>query len=84
MAREISAEEREMMRDAYRYLSKYIDPPAKNDSRGIAWWDMAIKEYGQLVSEKWANHPLIVEIMYAITTYLEIKAKEKVRNGKTI
>ena len=84
MAANITDEEREMMRDAYRYLAKYIDPPANGSEEAIAWWEAAVDEISDLVGKKWNNHPLIMQVMLGVFSYLEHKAKEATKHAQGI
>ena len=72
MAAQITAEEREMMRDVYRYLAQHIDPPPNGTDAAISWWQAAIRDASALGC-KWSNHPLITEVMLGILSYLEQK-----------
>ena len=81
MAAAISQGEREMMRDAYRYLAKYIDPPADCAEEAAAWWDAAADELRALAGIKWQNHPLIMHVMTGIYSYLGDKAKLATERG---
>ena len=71
----ITDDERGMMRDAYRYLAKYIDTPANGADEATAWWDAAADELCELVGTKWQNHPLIMHVITGIYSYLGDKAK---------
>ena len=84
MAAQISPDEREMMKDAYRYLSKYIDPPASGTDAAIEWWTAAAQEVSDLVGRKWNNHPLIMQVMLGIYSYLEHKAKEATQHAQGV
>ena len=84
MAAQISPEEREMMKDAYRYLAQYIDPPASGTDEAATWWEAAARDAGLLVGGKWTNHSLIMQVMLGVYSYLEQKAKEATARAQAL
>ncbi len=69
----MTAEENEIMKDAYFFLRDH-NPPAKNTSECISFWVKTAKDMSDLVAGKWANHPLAMEVMKALYCYLAVKA----------
>ncbi|MBQ6325759.1 MAG: hypothetical protein IJI26_06800 [Clostridia bacterium] len=70
----MTREENEIMRDAFFFLRDHIDPPAKGSPASNVFWDRAAQEISEL-GEKWNNHPLALEILPAIYSYIESKSK---------
>lgn len=71
------ATEKEIIRDMYRYLRDHNDPPAIGTDAYTEFWTQAARDIGQLVSEQWGNHPLVIGMGWAIYEYLEKKCKAK-------
>ena len=72
----ISAEEKEIMRNAYIFLANHCNPPANQEACACDWWLQTVQEMGQL-SLVWNNHPLMMSLLIAIIDYLDGKANKK-------
>jgi len=70
-------EENEIMRDAFFFLRDHIDPPAKGTPASKVFWDRAAQEISEL-GAKWNNHPLALEVLPAIYSYIETKSNPSV------
>lgn len=62
--------EREMMRQAYRYLSRYSHPPVNRAPDAAAWWRCAAREMAAL-DAAWNGHPLMRGVLIALYEYIE-------------
>ena len=69
--------EKEIIRDIYRYLRDYNDPPAIGAEGCNDFWIQAAQDICTLVGGQWNNHPLAVELGCAVYGYLEKKCKAK-------
>ena len=72
----MTREENDIMRDAFYYLRDHIDPPAKGAPDYKAFWEQAARQISEL-GAKWNNHPLALEILPAIYSYIELKSTRK-------
>ena len=78
----MTSEENDIMRDAYYFLRDHNDPPAANSKECPAFWEKAARDVSALVSSKWNNHLLAMEVMSGIYSYLEKKCKAKAGDPK--
>lgn len=78
MAGKLSAEERQIFVEAYRYFEKHCTPPANQGEGAVDWWTSAMEEAATL-DNYWKDYPLMRGLLFAITDYLEIKAKERTK-----
>lgn len=69
--------EKAIIRDTWMYLKAHNDPPAIGTGACDAFWESAAKDIGELVSGKWNNHPLAMDLGIAVYGYLEKKCKAK-------
>lgn len=74
----VTDEEWEIFREAFRFFSNHCDPPANQRENAVEWWTDAAKEVCAL-DQKWAACPLMREMLIAIYSYIESKAKEKTK-----
>ena len=74
----MTREESEIMKDAFFFLRDHIDPPAAGTPACEPFWERTARQISEL-GEKWNNHPLALEILPAIYTYIETKSKGKAR-----
>ena len=72
----MTREESEIMKDAFFFLRDYFDPPAAGTPACIPFWERAANRISEL-GEKWDNHPLALEVLPAIYSYIEAKSKQK-------
>ena len=70
-------EEKEIFRDMWRYLKEHHDPPQIGTEECVRFWENAAKNISSIVSAKWQNHPLALEMGVALYSYLETKCKAK-------
>lgn len=76
----ITPDEREMMRQAYRFLSQYSNPPANQAPDSVAWWDAAVRDV-TVLDAVWNGHPLMRGMLTTLYAYIEWKAKAKSQEG---
>lgn len=69
--------EKEIFRDMWRFLKEHCDPPAIGADECIRFWEKAAWDICFIVTTKWKNHPLALNIGVAIYGYLESKCKAK-------
>ena len=72
----MTREESDIMKDAFFFLRDHIDPPANGTPACDAFWECAARQLSELGS-KWNNHPLALEVLPAIYSYIEHKCKQK-------
>ena len=72
----MTREESDIMKDAFFFLRDHIDPPANGTPACDAFWECAARQLSELGS-KWNNHPLALEVLPAIYSYIEFKSKQK-------
>ncbi len=67
--------EKEIVRDIWLFLKAHSVPPNPGSEAAIRFWNQTADEISRLVSGKWANHPLAVEMGMAVYYYLDIKSR---------
>ena len=72
----MTREENDIMKNAYYFLRDHIDPPARGTPECAGFWDEAAQKLTDL-GIKWKNHPLAVEVLTAIYSYIEQKWNQK-------
>ena len=72
----MTREENDIMRDAFFFLRDHIDPPANGTPACEVFWERATQRISELAA-KWDNHPLALEVLPAIYSYIEFKSKRK-------
>ena len=72
----MTREESDIMKDAFFFLRDHIEPPAKGDPACDSFWDQATRQITEL-GAKWNNHPLALEVLPAIYSYIETKSQQK-------
>lgn len=77
----MTREESDIMKDAFFFLRDHIDPPAVGDSACESFWEQAARQLSEL-GAKWNNHPLALEVLPAIYSYIETKSRRKA-GGRT-
>ena len=73
----MTTEEKEIMADMFYFLRDHSDPPAARTEACAVFWKTAARDIGILVSKKWNNNPLAMDIGIALYGYLEKKCKNK-------
>ena len=73
----MTPEEKDIMADMFFFLRDHNDPPAVGTDACIVFWEKAAEDIGELVGKKWNNHPLALEVLPAIYSYIETKCKRK-------
>ncbi|MBE5798239.1 MAG: hypothetical protein E7327_12835 [Clostridiales bacterium] len=76
----MTREESDIMKDAFFFLRDHIDPPAVGTPACDAFWEQAARQLSEL-GAKWNNHPLALEVLPAIYSYIETKCKRKAGGG---
>ena len=69
--------EKEIFRDLWNYLKTYNNPPTIHDPGCEEFWHKAGKDLTEMVSRKWNNHPLAMDLGVALYGYIEKKCKAK-------
>lgn len=69
----MTAEENEILKDTYFFLRDH-NPPPNGTPGSLPFWEKTAKDMSDLVSGKWDNHPLAMELLKAVYCYLAIKA----------
>ena len=64
-----------IIKDAYRFLQQYGDPPPLRSAASAAFWEKAAAELQEAVAVKWKHHPLAMEVFPAVYNYIEIRQK---------
>ena len=77
----MTREESDIMKDAFFFLRDHIDPPATGSPECDVFWEKATQQLSDL-GVKWNNHPLALEVLPAIYSYIETKCKRKA-GGRT-
>ncbi|MGX8705609.1 MAG: hypothetical protein ACSW8J_03425 [bacterium] len=72
----MTREESDIMKDAFFFLRDHIDPPANGTPACAAFWEQAARQLSEL-DTKWNHHPLALEVLSAIYSYIEYKCKRK-------
>lgn len=68
--------EKQIFRDAYRYLDAHPAPPSSNDHEAVVtWWEKAAEDLS-VYANRWNNHPLMTGLLMVLYDYLEKKGKE--------
>lgn len=68
-------DEKAMMRDVYRFLVMYHDPPKMSDPQSFSWWSRMNAEQVKLVAT-YDGHPLIVRMLWGATQYILSKVED--------
>jgi len=74
----VSNEEWQIFKEAYKYFADHSNPPASQDQNSTTWWMTAAADVTAL-DQKWKEYPLMRGLLLAIYDYLSIKAKEKTK-----
>ena len=73
----MTTEEKGIMADMFYFLRDHNDPPAVGIDTCDVFWRKAAKDISVLVSAKWNNHPLAMDMCVALYKYLDKKCRTK-------
>jgi hypothetical protein len=68
--------ETEIMRDIFRFLARFQNPPKDDDPRSVAWWDALTTDQVRLL-KKWQGHALMYYMLKGATDYINYLLAEK-------
>ena len=77
----MTSEEKEIMADMFYFLRDHNDPPAVNTDASYVFWRKAAKDISAVVSVKWNDHPLAMDMGVALYKYLDKKCRAKGGEG---
>jgi len=72
---QMSEQETEILRDAFKFLKTFSDAPRLDGPDSEQYWLRAADAL-TAIGNKWRHHPLVEKVLVGIYEYLEIKQKE--------
>ncbi len=69
--------EKEIFRDMWRFLKEHDELPAIGSDECVRFWEKTAWDISSIVTTKWENHPLALDMGVAIYGYLETKCKAR-------
>ena len=72
----VSDTEKQIFREAYEFFERHCAPLANGEDGSLEFWKSAAVDVSATYN-KWIGHPLMSELLMAIYSYLECKAKER-------
>lgn len=74
----VSDTEKQIFREAYDFFERHCSPLANGEDGSLEFWESAADDVCTTY-DKWLGHPLMSELLTAIYSYLDSKAKERTK-----